>query len=190
MASGIKRFFQSPLRVVLIVQGLCVLASWGILAAGVLKAAAGTGKSGLLETIGQAVRGVATGEGGMTIFWILVIPLTVLLVWALVCGLIYGRWGLPGYLQGRSVLIVPLTAAVYFVAGWFTLKWIEGKTLEAGWQAVRALTSGWPGLSLVLLYAALSTSAAGLGWAAALAVTAHKRRHGKWETIGYVERPQ
>ena len=39
----------------------------------------------------------------------------------------------------------------------------------------------------MLLYAALTTAAVGIGWAVTLAITHHKRSHGKWETIGYVE---
>lgn len=189
MATPLRRFVQSPLRVVLILHGLCVLASWGLLAVGLVASKHGGGSWAVLETIGEAVRGVSSGEGGMTLFWVLVIPLGVLLALALLCGLVYGKWGLPGYLQGRSVLVVPLLAAAYFVVGWLGLTWIDTGTFTEALASAGSLVSGWPGLSLVLLYASMSTSAAGLGWAAALAVTAHKRRHGKWETIGYVERP-
>jgi hypothetical protein len=191
MASGIRGFTQSPLRVILTVHLLCAVTSWGILAAG---AAAGnsTGTGGVgsvLAGISNIVANIESGEGGMTLFWILVIPLAALMLISLVCGLVYGRWGLPGYLQGRSVFVVPPLSAAYFVIGWSTLKWLEGGTVGAAWQAARGLLSCWAGASLVLLYAAMSTSAVGLGWAVALAITHFKRQHGKWETVGYVERP-
>ncbi|HOI56192.1 MAG TPA: hypothetical protein PLP01_13150 [Phycisphaerae bacterium] len=188
MASGIRRFIQSPLRVVLTAHMLCVLASWGVLAAGVAADGATGGPGSVLESIGIAVTS-HSGEGGMTLFWILVIPLAVLMLFSLVCGLVYGRWGLPGYLQGRTVLVAPVLSAACFVIGWSTLMWIEEGTVGAAWQAACGLLSGWAGASLVLLYAAMSTSAVGLGWAASLAVTHFKRQHGKWETVGYVEQP-
>ena len=60
-------------------------------------------------------------------------------------------------------------------------------TRPTRWQSTQPLLTTRAGLTLVLLYAALTTAALGLGWAIALAITRRKRLHGKWETIGYVE---
>ena len=187
MASRTRRFFQSPLRVVLVIHGLCALASLAVLVAGLIAVKQDPPTTGPLGTIGNAVRGASTGAGGMTLLWVVVIPLAVLMAAAFLWGLVCGKWGLPGYLQGRAVLFVPPLAAVYFVVGRLVLSWIDHGGLGAAWQSTQPLVTTSAGLMLVLLYAALSTAAVGVGWAIALAITRRKRLHGKWETIGYVE---
>ena len=187
MASVTRRFFQSPLRVVLVVHGLCVLASLAILAAGLIAVKQDPPIGGLLGKIGEAVRSVSTGAGGMTMMLVLVAPLAVLMAVSFLLGLVYGKWGLPGYLLGRAVLFVPFLAAAYMIVGWQILSRIDHGGPAAAWQNTQPLLTTGAGLALVLLYAALTTAAVGIGWAVALAITHHKRSHGKWETIGYVE---
>ena len=125
MASVTRRFFQSPLRVVLIIHGLCVLASLAILAAGLIAVKQDPPIGGPLGTIGEAVRGVSAGAGGMTLLWTLVAPLAVLMAVSFLLGLIYGKWGLPGHLLGRAVLFVPFLAAAYMILGRLILSWID-----------------------------------------------------------------
>jgi hypothetical protein len=187
MASSLRRFMQSPLRVVLVVHLVLALATGGLVVGAVLAHKADPNADGHFVWLGGQLRAVATGQGGMTLFWTLVIPLALLLAVCLVLGLVYGRWGLPGHLQGRSVYFVPLLSALYFCGGTLALSACDGGSFGAGWRDVVRLVSTSQGLTLVLIYASLSTSAAGLGWAVALAVTQIMRRRGKWETIGFVQ---
>ncbi len=187
MASVTRRFLQSTIRVVLVAHGVCVLASMAILAAGLIAVKQDPPIGGPLGTIGEAVQGVSAGAGGMTLMWVLIIPLAALMAVSFLLGLVYGKWGLPGYLLGRAVLFVPFLAAAYMILGRLILSWIDHGGLGAAWQSTQPLLTTRAGLTLVLLYAALTTAAVGIGWAVTLAITHHKRSHGKWETIGYVE---
>ena len=112
-----------------------------------------------------------------------------LLVVSLAVGLVFGRWGLPGRLQGRSVYWVPPLSIVYLLAGVVIMTLVSGLSISQVPHIIAGLFGGRPGLSLLLIHAAMMTAGAGLGWAIALAVTDRKRNTGKWETIGYVEQP-
>jgi len=188
MASRTRRFFQSPLRVMLIAHALAALATGVALITGTLSTRSGTAAAGVLARLGSSVRFAATGAGGMTLLWAMVIPLGVLMVFSLLMGLVYGRWGLPGYLQGRAVFFVPPLAAVYYILGSMILFAVDGRSVAAGWSDTWPMLGSSAGLTLLAIYVSLSTAAVGLGWTVALAVTHHKRRQGKWETIGYVDR--
>ena len=188
MASRTRRFFQSPLRVMLIAHALAALATGVALASGVLATASGSTAPGTLARLGSSVRFATTGAGGMTLLWAMVIPLGVLALVSLAMGLVYGRWGLPGYLQGRAVYFVPPLAAVYYILGSMIVFAVDGRSVAAGWRDTWQMLGSSAGLTLLAIYVSLSTAAVGLGWAVALAVTRHKRRRGKWETIGYVDR--
>lgn len=196
MASKTHRFLKSPLRVMLTGQFLASVATGAALACGVLvtgrAATAGSGGlSGVLESLGSSIHFPATGAGGMTLLWAMTLPLLLLFVLSLAMGLVYGKWGLPGHLQGRAVYFVPPLAVVYFVAGSLALHAIAAEG-NFGQSAARAgeLLGSPAGLTLLGIYAALSTSAVGLGWAISLAVTLWQRRRGKWETIGPAEAVQ
>lgn len=187
MASTLRRFFQSPLRITLICHFLSAAVTGGLVIGAVLANKGDPNGSGWLVWLGGQLQAVSTGAGGMTLLYLITIPLAALLVTSLVLGLVYGRWGLPGYLQGRAVFFVPILGAVYFLGGALALESVSTGSFGQGWSGLTHLVTSSPGLTLVLIYACLATSAVGLGWAAALAVTQVKRRRGKWETIGYVE---
>ena len=189
MASIVRRFFHSPLRVMLMVQALLSLAMLALLVAALVasKQGGGSGQAlGPLAGLGSAVQAGVAGGGGLTLMWVMLVFMGLLLAASLVFGLVYGKWGLPGFLQGRAVYFVPPLAAIYFVVGRFVLAAIDHEALAGGWTETLPLLTTWAGLTLILLFAALSTTAVGLGWAIALAVTHWKRSRGQWETIGYV----
>jgi hypothetical protein len=187
MASIARRFFQSPLRVMLIVQALLSLAMLALLVVALAIQKGGSSQPlGPLNDLGAAVQSGVAGGGGLTLMWVTLAFMGLLLAASLVFGLIYGRWGLPAYLQGRAVYFVPPLAAIYFVIGRLVLAAIDRETLAGGWTETLPLLKTSAGLTLILLYAALSTAAVGLGWAVALAITHWKRSRGQWETIGYV----
>ena len=187
MASRTRRFLHSPLRVVLILQALAGLVTLAVLIVGLVRHKSDPSASGPLATLGGALVTGAAGAGGVTLLWAILIPLAALLVASLVFGLVYGRWGLPGYLQGRAVYFVPPLAAIYFAVGCLVLFAVEAGGLGGGWGRCWSMLGTAAGLTLMLIYVSLSTAAVGVGWAVALAVTHHKRSRGKWETIGYVE---
>lgn len=187
MASMIRKCLQAPLRMMLLCHFLSALATGGVVVWAVMAYKADPDGKGWLVGWGESLSAIATGAGGMTLMWLIVIPLGALLVASLVMGLTYGRWGLPMHLQGRAVYFVPPASAVYFAAGTLALFAVSGDGFAAGWKETTHLVTTSAGLTLVLIYACLATSAVGLGWSLALAVTRRKRTSGKWETIGYVE---
>ena len=189
MASRARRFLHSPLRVILVGHLLCSLALLAVLAGGLVLHKRGGAGGAFLDQIGAATSAGVAGGGGVTLMYVALNALGVMLIASLAFGLVYGKWGLPGYLQGRAVFFVPFLSAVYFLIGKLVLLWIDSQSLGEAWRGTRAILAGSAGLTLVLLVAALWTSAVGLGWAIALAVTHYKRSRGKWETIGYVENP-
>lgn len=189
MTSISHRFVRSPLRMILFCQLAAVLLTGAFIVLAVHRHKADPAATGWLTQVGGALRSIPTGAGGMTLLWTILIPLAGLLVASLVLGLVYGRWGLPGHMQGSSVYFVPPLAAVYFIAGTLVLFAVDGDGLAAGWTETQRLVTSVAGLTLVGIYAALSTSAVGVGWAVALAVTWHKRARGKWETVPPVDHP-
>ena len=186
MASWIKALLHSPLKLVLAAHFLDSAATGGVLIA--------------LEVARRSPTGPwrATGVAELLrpmynhpdfFLWLLLIPPLVLLVASLAVGLVFGRWGLPGRLQGKSVYWVPPLSIVYLLAGVVIMTLVSGLSISQVPHIIAGLFGGRPGLSLALIHAAMMTAGAGLGWAIALAVTHRKRNSGKWETIGYVEQP-
>lgn len=183
--SPTRTFLKSPLRVMLVLQLLAALATGAFLVTAVLRDKYNPGASDWLASAGASVRGVATGSGGILLLWAILIPLAALALASFVMGLVYGRWGLPGHLQGRAVFVVPPLAVVYFVAGALTLFTLDTDSLGAGWRDVGRLLTHAAGLTLTLIYMLLSTAAVGLGWAISLAVTHRQRASGRWETVNH-----
>jgi len=186
MASRIKNFLHSPLKLVLVAHFLVCAATGAVLIA--------------LELARSSSSGPWRASGASSILrpmynhpdffiWLLLIPPAVLLVAGLVIGLVFGRWGLPGHLQGRSVYWVPPLSIVYLLIGTVIMTVVGGDSISQAPHIMAGLFGDRPGLSLALIHAAMMTAGAGLGWAIALAVTHRKRNSGKWETIGYVEQP-
>jgi len=107
---------------------------------------------------------------------------------SLAFGLVYGKWGLPGHLQGRAVFFVPFLSAVYLLMGKLVL---SGLTARASVKHGAERGRFWrarPVCRWSFFVAALWTAPS--GWLAiALAVHPLQTFQGKWETIGYVENP-
>ena len=187
MASRTRGLFQSPLRLMLVLHGLFALVTLVVLVASLVVAKQDPPVSGLLNVIGTATLYAIRGRGGELMFLLIANSLVVLAAVSCIVALTYGKWGLPGHLQGRSILVTPFLAAVYFVLGRMILLWVDEGSFEAGWRGAWGLLSSWQGPTLMLLYAAMTAAAIGIGWAIALAVTYIMRSRGRWETIGYVE---
>lgn len=187
MVSKTQGNFRSPLGVMLILHGLCAAATVVVFVTGLLDLKWRFSTASWLLAVGVAARWANSGAGFLTLFVTVLVPLGLLLLAALVFGLICGKRGLPGHLQGRAVFFVPPLSAVYFIAGCLLVICLGDQGTETGWAAVRDLLGSLTGLTLVLLYAALSTSAVGIGWAIALAITRIQRSRGMWRMTDKVE---
>ncbi|MBN2582475.1 MAG: hypothetical protein JXL80_05360 [Planctomycetes bacterium] len=187
MTPRLKAFLHSPFKLTLASHLLVSLATGVVLISLELGRNSTPGSTWRVSGAAELFRPVYNHPDFF--LWLLVAPPALLMILSLVIGLVFGRWGLPGHLQGRAVYCVPVLSVLYVLAGTIIMTPIGGLTLKDAPRMVADLFGSTSGLVSLGLYAALMTTGVGLGWAAALAVTHHQRKSGKWETIGYVERP-
>ncbi len=186
MASRVKALLHSPLKLVLAAHFLVSAATGTVLIALELarRSSSGPWRAGGASSILRPLYNHPD-----LFIWLASVPPLVLLVVSLAVGLVFGRWGLPGHLQGKAVYWVPPLSVLYLLIGIVVISLVGSPAIGQAPQIVADFFSSGPGIMMAVIHAAMMTAGAGLGWAIALAVTNHKRNTGKWETIGYVEQP-
>jgi hypothetical protein len=187
MALRLKSFLHSPLKLTLAAHLLVSLGTGIGLAALELGRRDGVGGFWLTRSTGPIIRTLYNHP--QVFLWLLVASAALMAAMSLAIGLVFGRWGLPGRLQGRALVWVPPLSVLYVLLGVVVMGPVSGTGVRESLFLVGSLVSTLAGLIALGLYASLMTLSTWLGWVVALAVTVHRRQNGKWETIGYVDRP-
>ncbi|HOI54875.1 MAG TPA: hypothetical protein PLP01_06470 [Phycisphaerae bacterium] len=185
MASRLKAFLHSPLKLTLAAHLVVSLATGVVLVVMELSRRGGVGRFWMTSSAGPIFRTLYNHAD--IYLWLLASSALLLAALSLAIGLVFGRWGQPPRLQGRAMFWVPPLTVLYVVLGVVVMGLLSGAGARDSLYWVGNLLGTAEGLVSLGLYAALMTLSAGLGWLVALAVADHRRRSGKWETIGYVE---
>jgi hypothetical protein len=182
------RLRRSPVFWVLAAHLLAALASGVTLVAISHDRALIPATSGLVARLNFRPGSIGIGAWGNYSLWVILIPLILPLVVSLATGLVFGKWGLPGHLQRRSLYYVPLLSAVYILAGYLAISVLFYGFADGLRFGLNSIFHDASAAIFAVFYMIASTLAVGLGWATALAITHHQQTHGRWETISYDEK--